>query len=282
LARRVREACLEKLASLCGADAVSPSLPVPPSFDEPLPAHLPPPPADPADVARWAASVAELAEARARESELRGREAGLREGEAKGLREGHERGQAEGEARGKAEGLREGHERGQAEGETRGKAEGLRIAVLDACELLGIVPTDAQRAQLAAMTVGELETLRQALKRERRWLEAALASLRGASARPGRHVAPAELCREHTSGQGVVVPFSRCLPCACFSRRRPAIRPIETSSSFARTLRARRCDAGARPRRGAGFARRALLMPRRIEGVYCPRLPSGERNLSRR
>jgi uncharacterized protein len=139
LARRVREACLEKLASLCGADAVSPSLPVPPSFDEPLPAHLPPPPDDPANVARWAAIVAELAEARARESELRGREAGLREGEAKGLREGQERG--------KAEGLREGHERGQAEGETRGKAEGLRAAVLDACELLAIVLTDAQRVR---------------------------------------------------------------------------------------------------------------------------------------
>jgi Uma2 family endonuclease len=55
------------------------------------------------------------------------------------------------------------------EGEARGEARGLRMAILDACELLGVVPTDAQRAHLEAMGTGELETLRQALKRERRW-----------------------------------------------------------------------------------------------------------------
>jgi uncharacterized protein len=149
LARRVREASLEKLASFCGPDAVSASLPRPPALDEPLPAHLPSPPDDPADIARWAASVAELAEARVREGELRGREAGLREGEAKGKEEGRR----EGEARGKAE----------------GKAEGLRTAVLDLCELLGLAPTEAQRAQLGAMGVGELEALRAELKQHRRW-----------------------------------------------------------------------------------------------------------------
>jgi flagellar biosynthesis/type III secretory pathway protein FliH len=83
------------------------------------------------------------------------------EGRAEGLREGKEEGRREGEAKG----LREGHERGQA--------EGLRAAVLDACELLGIEPTEGQRVSLEAMGVGELEALRQALKRERCWPEAA-------------------------------------------------------------------------------------------------------------
>jgi hypothetical protein len=91
------------------------------------------------------------------EGEARGQAEGLREGEAKGLREGKE------------EGLREGEAKGLREGE----AKGLRAAVLDACELLGIVPTEAQRASLEAMGVGELEALRQALKRERRWPEPA-------------------------------------------------------------------------------------------------------------
>jgi hypothetical protein len=53
--------------------------------------------------------------------------------------------------------------------EERGKAEGLRVAVLDACELLGIVLTEAQRAQLEAMGVAELEALRHELKQTRRW-----------------------------------------------------------------------------------------------------------------
>ncbi|HEU4410462.1 MAG TPA: hypothetical protein VFS43_34725 [Polyangiaceae bacterium] len=66
---------------------------------------------------------------------------------------------------GKEEGLREG----EARGEARGRAEGLRAAVLDLCELLGVEPTGAQRAALAAMGAGELEALRQALKQTRRW-----------------------------------------------------------------------------------------------------------------
>jgi hypothetical protein len=55
------------------------------------------------------------------------------------------------------------------EGESKGEAKGLRAAVLDACELLGIVPSETQRASLEAMGVRELGALRQALKRERRW-----------------------------------------------------------------------------------------------------------------
>jgi hypothetical protein len=70
-------------------------------------------------------------------------------------------GEAEGEARGKAE--------GEAKGLREGKAEGLRAAVLDMGELLGLAPTEAQRASLDAMGVSELEALRQAIKRERRW-----------------------------------------------------------------------------------------------------------------
>jgi hypothetical protein len=80
-----------------------------------------------------------------REARGEGKEEGLREGEAKGLREGE------------AKGLREG------------EAKGLRTAVLDACELLGIAPTEAQRASLDAMGVSELEALRAALKQHRRW-----------------------------------------------------------------------------------------------------------------
>ncbi|HEU4412871.1 MAG TPA: HEPN domain-containing protein [Polyangiaceae bacterium] len=72
---------------------------------------------------------------------------------------------AEGEARGKAEGLREGEAKGLREGEARG----LRAAVLDLCELLGVEPTEEQRARLEAMGVDELEGLRAAIKRTRRW-----------------------------------------------------------------------------------------------------------------
>jgi uncharacterized protein len=153
LARRVREASLEKLASFCGPEAVSPSLPRPPSLDEPPPADLPLPPDDSAELGRWVRDVAELAEARAREGELRGKEEGLREGEA----------------RGREAGLREGRAEGKAEGLLEGKAEGLRAAVLDLGELLGVAVTDEQRAQLEVMGVGELEGLRQALKQTRRW-----------------------------------------------------------------------------------------------------------------
>ncbi|HEU4403862.1 MAG TPA: HEPN domain-containing protein [Polyangiaceae bacterium] len=137
LAARVREACLDKLASHCGPEAVSPALPAPPAADEPLLAHLPPPPADPSELGAWARGLAELAEAQRRE--------GLREGKEEGLREG------------------------EARGREAGRAEGLRAAVLDLCEAFGVEVTDEQRAQLGAMGVGELEALRQALKQTRRW-----------------------------------------------------------------------------------------------------------------
>ncbi|HEU4406845.1 MAG TPA: hypothetical protein VFS43_16375 [Polyangiaceae bacterium] len=106
LARRVREACLDKLASFCGPDAVRPALPAPPALDEPLWAHLPPPPADPSALGAWARGLAELAEAQGEaKGEQRGREAGLREGKAEGLREGEAKGLREGEAKGKAAAL---------------------------------------------------------------------------------------------------------------------------------------------------------------------------------
>ncbi len=151
LAARVREVSLETLASFCGPEAVRRALPEPPAFDEPLPANLPPPPDDAADLGRWARSVAELAEARVREGETRGKAEGLREGEARGLREGEARGLREGEA--------------------KGEARGLRAAVLDLCEAFGIDTTEVQRSQLEAMGVGELEALRAALKQTRRWPE---------------------------------------------------------------------------------------------------------------
>jgi uncharacterized protein len=156
LAGRVREVCLEKLATFCGPDAVSTALPRPPALDEPLDASLPPPPDDPAAFAAWARSLSELAEARMREGEARGKAEGLREGEAWA----REYGDAQ-----RAEGLREGKEEGLREGE----AKGLRVAVLDLCELLGLEPTDEQRAQLEAMGVGELEVLRQQIKQARGW-----------------------------------------------------------------------------------------------------------------
>jgi hypothetical protein len=56
-----------------------------------------------------------------------------------------------------------------AEGKAEGEAKGLRTAVLDVCELMGIVLDPAQRAQLEAMSVSELEALRVALKQTRRW-----------------------------------------------------------------------------------------------------------------
>jgi hypothetical protein len=54
-------------------------------------------------------------------------------------------------------------------GKAEGEAKGLRVAVLDSCELLGIVLTEAQRAQLEAMGGAELEALRHELKQTRRW-----------------------------------------------------------------------------------------------------------------
>jgi predicted transposase/invertase (TIGR01784 family) len=97
-------------------------------------------------------------------------EEGRLQGKAEGLREG--------EAKGKAEGLREG----LREGEAKGKAEGLRAAVLDLCELLNVKVGPKRRTQLEAMGVGELETLRLALKQTRRWPSLGRSAERGREA----------------------------------------------------------------------------------------------------
>jgi uncharacterized protein len=88
LAARVREVCLEKLATFGGPDAVRTNLPVAPTLDEPLAANLPPPPSEPSELGRWAAQIAELGETRAREGEAKGRREGEARGQAEGLREG--------------------------------------------------------------------------------------------------------------------------------------------------------------------------------------------------
>ena len=59
---------------------------------------------------------------------------------------------------------REGEAIGRAEGEAIGRA-----AVLDLCELLGIESTADQRESLDAMTLSQLDALRVAIKRDRRW-----------------------------------------------------------------------------------------------------------------
>jgi putative restriction endonuclease len=100
-------------------------------------------------------------------------EALLREEEAKGRAEGEARGRVEGEAKGRAEGEArgrvEGEARGRAEGEAKGRAEGLHVAIADLCELLGIALGPKRRARLAVLSVAELDALRAALKRHRRW-----------------------------------------------------------------------------------------------------------------
>jgi predicted nucleotidyltransferase/HEPN domain-containing protein len=90
LGERVRAACLEKMATFCGAEAVSPNLPEPPKLGEELLATLPAPPSEAKDFARWAQGLVELAEQRAREE----RNQGLREGMQEGLREGEAKGRA--------------------------------------------------------------------------------------------------------------------------------------------------------------------------------------------
>jgi len=98
LADRVRAACLEKIATFCGADAMRKDLPEPPTLSEPVLQHLPPPPTDPQEFGKWAQSLSELAEQRAELRWQEGRNEGIQEGEergmAKGLREGEVRGEA--------------------------------------------------------------------------------------------------------------------------------------------------------------------------------------------
>ena len=100
LADRVRAACLEKIATFCGVEAMRQDLPVPPTLSEPILQDLPAPPTDPQEFGKWAQSLSELAEQRA---ELRWQE-GRNEGRLEGIQVGEERGRTEG----KEEGLRDG------------------------------------------------------------------------------------------------------------------------------------------------------------------------------
>jgi predicted nucleotidyltransferase/HEPN domain-containing protein len=88
LAERVRAACLEKIATFCGADAMRKDLPVPPTLGEPILQDLPAPPSDPQEFGRWAQSLSEVAEQRAELRWQQGKNEGRAEGEGKGLRDG--------------------------------------------------------------------------------------------------------------------------------------------------------------------------------------------------
>ncbi len=76
-------------------------------------------------------------------------------------------GRTEGHAEGRAEGRAEGH----AEGRAEGHAEGLRRAVEASCSLLGIALDEPRRERLAQAGAPELETLLEALLRDRAWPE---------------------------------------------------------------------------------------------------------------
>jgi flagellar biosynthesis/type III secretory pathway protein FliH len=94
LGERVRAACIEKMATFWGSEAVSPNLPVPPKLGEELLGNLPAPPSEAKDFARWAQGLVELSAQRAREERNQGVREGLREGMREGLREGEAKGRA--------------------------------------------------------------------------------------------------------------------------------------------------------------------------------------------
>ena len=146
LADRVRLACLEKIATFCGADAMRKDLPIPPTLGEPVLQNLPPPPTDPQEIGKWAQSLSELAEQRA---ELRWQE-GKDEGRAEGIQVGEERGRAEGiqvgEQKGRAEGLQEGR--------AEGKEEGLRDGLLMVLRSRGVaIPAEVESRILACKDI---------------------------------------------------------------------------------------------------------------------------------
>jgi Uma2 family endonuclease len=58
---------------------------------------------------------------------------------------------------------------GRLEGKVEGKAEGLRMAIEDACELLGMELTPEQREHLAGLDLAGLQRLRAHLKSLKRW-----------------------------------------------------------------------------------------------------------------
>lgn len=55
------------------------------------------------------------------------------------------------------------------EGREEGRVEGLRVGILDICDTLGIPVTSERRRTLDGMRASELDAMRVALKRERRW-----------------------------------------------------------------------------------------------------------------
>jgi predicted nucleotidyltransferase/HEPN domain-containing protein len=109
LAARVREACLEKIATFCGADAMRKDLPTVPQMGEAVLANLSPPPTDPQEFGQWAQNLAELAEQRVQaervQGEVRGRAEGLVQGKTEGRAEGFQAGEAHGRALGEANAL---------------------------------------------------------------------------------------------------------------------------------------------------------------------------------
>ena len=111
LADRVRAACLEKIATFCGADAMRKDLPEPPTLNEPVLQNLPPPPTDPQEFGKWAQSLSELAEQRAELRWQEGRQTGKEEGRAEGFQAGEEKG--------RTAGLQEGQEKGIQIGEAK-------------------------------------------------------------------------------------------------------------------------------------------------------------------
>ncbi len=75
----------------------------------------------------------------------------------------------EGLAKGHEEGRKEGHEEGRKEGHEEGRKEGLRCAARDLCQIIGVEWSDIRKAQVEAMSLPELETLREHLRTHRRW-----------------------------------------------------------------------------------------------------------------
>jgi len=98
LAARVREACLEKIATFCGVDAMRKDLPTAPQMSEPVLANLSPPPTDPQEFSQWAQNLAELSEQRSEVRWQQGKTEGLAEGEVRGRTEGRAEGFQAGEA----------------------------------------------------------------------------------------------------------------------------------------------------------------------------------------
>jgi predicted nucleotidyltransferase/HEPN domain-containing protein len=137
LADRVRAACLEKIATFCGADAMRKDLPSPPTLSEPVLQNLPPPPTDPQEFGKWAQSLSELAEQRA---ELR-----WQEGRAEGIQVGEEKGRTEGFQAGEEKGIQIGEERGLA---------GLRDGILMVLRSRGVpIPAEVEARILACKDI---------------------------------------------------------------------------------------------------------------------------------